>query len=90
MERQMNNVSASSPAGTVSALPRAIGAPSTSERLIRLPQVLDMVGLGKTTVYAMIKDGNFPQPRKVRGLSVWVESEVQNWVRSVVAAPVES
>ncbi|MFL9952815.1 AlpA family phage regulatory protein [Paraburkholderia nemoris] len=55
-----------------------------SERLIRLPQVLTLVGIGKTTVYAMIKSGEFPRPRKVRNISLWVESEVQNWIRGVV------
>lgn len=57
---------------------------SAGERLIRLPQVLALVGLGKTTIYALMKDGEFPQPRKVRHLSLWVESEVQAWIASVV------
>ncbi|RQZ14053.1 AlpA family phage regulatory protein [Burkholderia sp. Bp9031] len=56
-----------------------------NERLLRLRQVLEMVGLGKTTIYAMMKDGTFPRPRHVRGLSLWVESEVQGWISSVVA-----
>jgi prophage regulatory protein len=73
----------------VTTLPNAT-ARSSSERLIRLPEVLDMVGLGKTTVYAMMKDGEFPQPRKVRGLSVWVESEVQEWIKSIAAPATES
>lgn len=51
-----------------------------SERLLRLPQVLDTVGLGKTLLYELVKDGAFPRPRKVRHLSVWVESEVQTWI----------
>ena len=61
-----------------------------AERLLRLPQVLDMIGLGKTTVYAMIKDGTFPQPRKIRNVSLWVDSEVQEWIRSISEAPIET
>jgi prophage regulatory protein len=45
-----------------------------------------MFGLGKTMLYEMMKMGEFPQFRKVRHLSVWVESEVQDWIR-VVAKP---
>ncbi|MBN3822288.1 AlpA family phage regulatory protein [Burkholderia sp. Ac-20384] len=56
---------------------------STGERLIRLPQVLELVGLGKTTIYALMKGDEFPQPRKVRNVSLWVESEVQSWIRSI-------
>lgn len=75
-------------AHNVSALPSASSRKSP-ERLIRLPEVLDMVGLGKTTLYEMIKTREFPQPRKVRHLSVWVESEVQEWVKSLIAPRAE-
>ncbi|RQR94799.1 AlpA family phage regulatory protein [Burkholderia sp. Bp8977] len=51
--------------------------------MLRLPTVLDMVGLGKTTVYDMMKHGAFPKPRRVRNLSLWVESEVQDWIRKI-------
>lgn len=44
---------------------------TTTERLLRLPTVLDMVGLGKTTIYDMMKEGSFPRPRRVRNLSLW-------------------
>ena len=37
-------------------------------------------------LYKMTKTGEFPQSRKVRHLSVWVGSAVQDWIR-VVAKP---
>ncbi|HDV8349678.1 TPA: AlpA family phage regulatory protein [Burkholderia vietnamiensis] len=58
---------------------------TTTERLLRLPTVLDMVGLGKTTIYDMMKEGSFPKPRRVRNLSLWAETEVQAWIRSVTS-----
>ncbi|WP_196592230.1 AlpA family phage regulatory protein [Burkholderia cepacia] len=58
---------------------------TTTERLLRLPTVLDMVGLGKTTIYDMMKEGSFPRPRRVRNLSLWAETEVQAWIRSVTS-----
>ncbi|HDR9490628.1 helix-turn-helix transcriptional regulator [Burkholderia stabilis] len=54
-----------------------------TERLIRLPTVLAMVGLGKATIYDMMKNNDFPKPRRVRNLSLWVESEVQNWIENI-------
>ncbi|WP_431822482.1 helix-turn-helix transcriptional regulator [Burkholderia sp. F1] len=44
-----------------------------------------MVGLGKTTIYDMMKDGSFPRPRRVRNLSLWAETEVQAWIRSITS-----
>ncbi|WP_175675509.1 AlpA family phage regulatory protein [Burkholderia ambifaria] len=35
---------------------------TTTERLLRLPTVISMVGLGKTTIYHMMKEGSFPRP----------------------------
>ncbi|WP_204371280.1 helix-turn-helix transcriptional regulator [Burkholderia cenocepacia] len=58
---------------------------TTTERLLRLPTVLDMVGLGKTTIYDMMKEGSFPRPRRVRNLSLWAETEVQAWIRSITS-----
>ncbi|WP_081059669.1 AlpA family phage regulatory protein [Burkholderia stagnalis] len=57
---------------------------SSADRLLRLPTVLHMVGLGKTTVYEMMKNDDFPKPRRVRNASLWVESEVQTWIRRVI------
>ena len=47
------------------------------EKLLRLPKVVEQVGLGKTKIYALIKEGEFPKPIKMGIISVWQESEVQ-------------
>ncbi|WP_430226852.1 helix-turn-helix transcriptional regulator [Paraburkholderia tropica] len=56
---------------------------ATGERLIRVREVLASVGLGKTTLYKLMKDGEFPRPRRVRNVSLWLESEVQGWIRAI-------
>lgn len=54
---------------------------STNEKILRLPQVLDKVGLKKSAIYKRIKDGQFPPPIKLGAhASGWLESEVQNWI----------
>lgn len=55
-----------------------------SQRILRLPQVKDMVGLGKSAIYERIQTGDFPPPVKLgRGrASGWVESELQDWIKS--------
>jgi predicted DNA-binding transcriptional regulator AlpA len=57
--------------------------PVSGERLIRIREVLEAVGVGRTLLYAMIHEKEFPPPRKVRGMSLWLNSEVQAWIRSV-------
>ena len=50
-------------------------------RLLRLPQVLDLTGLGKTTIYELQAEGKFPARVKITAHSVgWIETEVQAWL----------
>ncbi len=51
-----------------------------AERLIRLPLVLGMVGLGRTAVLDRVKAGAFPAPVKVGRATLWRECEVSAWV----------
>jgi prophage regulatory protein len=67
----------------------------TSIRMLRLPQVIDATGLGKTKIYELQGRGDFPMRIKITAHSVaWVEEEVQAWLaarieqaRSETAAP---
>jgi prophage regulatory protein len=50
-------------------------------RMLRLPQVLDATGLGKTTIYELQGRGEFPMRIKITAHSVaWIEEEVQTWI----------
>jgi prophage regulatory protein len=51
-----------------------------SQRLIRLPEVKALVGLGTTSIYDKIKKGEFPRQVKLGRLSGWVEAEVEGWI----------
>ncbi|MFB1489309.1 MULTISPECIES: helix-turn-helix transcriptional regulator [unclassified Thiocapsa] len=52
----------------------------TSHRLLRLPQVLEITGLGKTKIYALIKLHQFPAPKKIGRISAWLNSDIEAWV----------
>jgi len=46
-----------------------------------------MTGLARSTIYALIADGEFPSPFKLSpGTSAWLESDVQTWLRGRVEA----
>lgn len=53
---------------------------NSSSRLLRLPAVMDMVGLKRTSIYDRIKSGTFPPPVQLGPRAVaWAESEVIEW-----------
>ena len=57
------------------------------ERLIKLPEVLAIVGMKKTAWYAGIKAGKYPRPikRSPRD-TVWPMSAIQKLVSGTIAA----
>lgn len=57
-----------------------------NQRLIRLPQVKAMVGLGRSSIYDKIKRGEFPKQIKIGRSSGWVEAEVQLWISELIQA----
>lgn len=60
-----------------------------THRLIRLPEVMDRTGLGRSWVYQAVKEGRFPSPISVPGSRAvaWVEGEVTAWIaRSIQAS----
>lgn len=52
-----------------------------SIRMLRLRRVLEITGLGKTTIYQLQADGSFPKRVQLTAHSVaWVEEEVLAWL----------
>lgn len=49
--------------------------------LLRLPDVIKMTGLGRSTIYNLIKEKQFPNQVKISKRSVaWPASEIQYWI----------
>ena len=54
---------------------------SSPERLLRLPAVMAIVGLQKSSIYDGVKNGTFPAPIKLSRRAVcWPESHIAAWV----------
>ena len=51
-----------------------------TERLIRLPECLQAVSLGRTAWLDLVKEGTAPQPVKINRATLWVWSEVQAFI----------
>lgn len=52
-------------------------------RYIRRTEVEAMTGLGRSTIYKMIADGEFPKPIKLTRKAVaWPEDQIAEWLAS--------
>lgn len=72
---------------TPEATRRSAGARAGCIRMLRLRQVLEMTGLGKTTIYQLQKEGRFPKGVPMTSQSVrWVDEEVRTWVTQRIQA----
>ena len=58
-----------------------------TDRLIRLPEVIQITSLSRTQIYRLIAAGTFlKQHRLSHKVAAWKESEIAAWIDSVVAA----
>ena len=56
--------------------------------MLRLPAVKSRVGLGRSSIYAAVKRGEFPAPVKLLGgrASGWIESEIDAFLTARINA----
>jgi prophage regulatory protein len=51
-------------------------------RMLRLSQVVEKTGLGKTSIYELQKEGCLPKSVHLTGHCVrWIEAKVETWLR---------
>ena len=59
---------------------------ATTPRLLRRPQVEELTGLPRTTIYELVRKGQFPPPVPLVGRTVaWPEPAVREWIESRIA-----
>lgn len=57
-----------------------------SSRLIDRKEVERRTSLRKTSIWRLIRDGDFPKPIPLGGKSAWVEHEVESWIAARIAS----
>jgi prophage regulatory protein len=51
------------------------------DRMLNVREVLAITSLGRTSLYCLVKEGDFPAPRQLTKRKVgWRQSEVLRWV----------
>lgn len=62
-------------------MPKQVAPP----RFLRLPAVLDLVGVTRSTIYRWMNAGEFPRQISVGGNTVvWLESSVTEWMEKQI------
>lgn len=51
-------------------------------KFLKIKEVVEKTGCGKTKIYAMIKDDVFPRPYKIGAASRWRLDEVEDWIKT--------
>ncbi len=78
----MHPVSFSTSAPAAPVLP----VPAPQERFLRLPEVMHLCGLSRSTIYDLISRDAFPGQISLGGKNVaWVQSEVSAWMADRIA-----
>lgn len=60
---------------------------TTTQRLIRHAALAEQLGISRTTLWRMVRNGEFPAPRRITaGVKGWLPSEVDEWLQQRTAA----
>jgi len=58
---------------------------TNTDKLIRLPRVMELLGIQRSTVWAWVKSGKIPKGTKLsHKVTVWKESEILAYISSVM------
>lgn len=53
-----------------------------SNKILRLPEVMELTALSRSTIYAFIQQESFPDSVQLGERSVgWIESEINDWIQ---------
>jgi len=61
--------------------------PPITTRLLRLPEVINIVGLCRATIYNRMRDGTFPKAIPIGGrLVAWPSTDIDKWIDEQITA----
>ena len=53
------------------------------DRLLRVNGVAEVLGVCKSTIWNLVKDGKLPKPKKISTASVWKMSDIQTYIKEL-------
>ena len=56
-------------------------------RMLRLPSVIELTGLSRSSIYLRMKNNVFPQSISLGDRAIaWLESDIEQWIEEKVSA----
>jgi prophage regulatory protein len=60
--------------------------PHRAAKILRLPDVLNLIGVSRSWLYKQIGTGDFPSPISLGSRSVgWLEAEIEAWIQERIS-----
>lgn len=59
---------------------------NTGTALLSFNPLANYVSMGRSRIYALINEGDFPPPIKIGKSSRWLKSEIDSWITAQAAA----
>lgn len=56
------------------------------ERYLRIGDLTERLPISRPTIYRMIKKATMPKPIKLGSSTVWLESEIDKWMKDLAEA----
>ena len=54
-------------------------------KILRLPEVLAITGLSRSTIYRLLGSNSFPKPVKLSERTIgWFENDIELWIQSLL------
>jgi predicted DNA-binding transcriptional regulator AlpA len=63
--------------------------PPLVERLLSKYEVMTITGMSYPTLWAWMRDGRFPRSRIVGGKSMWLSTEIEEWLAGLPVRPLK-
>ena len=64
----------------------ALASDAAAPRFLRLSQVIEMTGVGKTFIYTHMEKGSFPKQIQISPRTVvWLEQDIIDWMQQKIS-----
>lgn len=57
-----------------------MGDDAGSCRVLRISDVVELTRLSRSTIYCLVRAGDFPKQIKIGGCACWLKSDVFSWI----------
>jgi len=49
----------------------------------RISELVQLIGVSRSTIYRLIKENKFPRPLKIGKISLWAKEDIERWLKEL-------